>query len=93
MFPDPQKSSAIRDALAELLLDVLKKGAAVENSEGELVRVTPPASYLAVAKDYIKSFPPLDIPTTASPTGELGAFAAKFKEGLPFKPAVSSKAQ
>lgn len=83
---DPTKSSAIRDALGTVLLDVLQKGVAVEDDEGNLVRATPPASYLAVAKDYLKTFPPVDLPTNQSPAGLLKEFAEK--NPLPFPTAT-----
>lgn len=79
---DPNKSSAIRDALAEQLLDILTKGVEeLDKETGAIVRVTPPASYLAVAKDYLKSFPPIDLPTPKSPTGVLKDMVAG---SLPF---------
>lgn len=84
---DKTKSSEIRDALATQLLDILQKGVeAVDKDTGAIVRVTPPASYLAVAKDYLKSFPPIDLPTPKSPTGILKDFVEKtlpFPSGAP----------
>jgi hypothetical protein len=72
---DSTKSAEIRDALANQLLDILTKGVEeVDKETGAIVRVTPPASYLAVAKDYLKTFPPIDLPTPKSPTGILKDF-------------------
>ena len=91
MAEDPNKSTAIRDALASVLLDVLEKGASVADEEGNLVRATPAASYLTAAKDYLKQFPPSDLPTARSVSNELARFVNPTGKGLPFAASLETK--
>lgn len=84
-----QKSAAIVDALADLLLDVVKNGKVVEveNDEtGELIatRVTPDASLLNVVRQFVKDFPPLMTPVNYNTTGMLKQFSKQIDKSLPF---------
>jgi hypothetical protein len=86
------KSTELRDALVDRLIKIVKDGVTVVDDEGQVQTVDPAASYLAVAKDYLKSFPPGSPNAGALPTsGELkGALAEMAKPKLPFTPKVVS---
>lgn len=46
----------LKTALVEELIDQIKEGPAVLNKDGELERVSPPASLLSVAAKVVKDF-------------------------------------
>jgi hypothetical protein len=82
-------SDDLRDALAIRLLDVAENGGEVlKDQEGNTlfdrngmpVRAPIPASYATAITQYLKTFPPVSVPTKQSPTGVL----AKHSKVLPF---------
>jgi hypothetical protein len=79
-------SDDIRDALADVLLDGVKNGVEEVTKEGELVRVKPSASFLAVVVNYLKNNPPSTVPAAHSPTGVLKEHAKELEKAgvLPF---------
>ena len=84
-------SDDIRDALADVLLDGVKNGVTEviedkETGEKTAVRLTPPASFLAVVVNYLKNNPPSTVPAAQSPTGVLKEHAKELEKAgvLPF---------
>ena len=83
-------SDDLRDALAIRLLDVAENGGAVlkdnegntlfDKNNGKPVREPVPASYATAIIQYLKTFPPMSVPTAQSPSGVL----AKHAKVLPF---------
>lgn len=69
-----ETSTEMRDAIASQLLDIVKNGVEATDNEGNKVRRTAPASYFAVAKDFLRMFPPMDLPGAKTPSGELKAY-------------------
>jgi hypothetical protein len=85
------KSTELQTALVDRLIKIVKDGVTVVDDEGQVQVVDPAASYLAVAKDYLKSFPPgaaNALPTSGELKGALKEFA---KPALPFTPKVVAK--
>lgn len=82
----PVYSDDLRDALAEVLLDGVKNGVEVVDKEGNVVRVKPPASFLAVVVQYLKNNPPATQPSAGSTTGILKEHAKELQAAgvLPF---------
>jgi hypothetical protein len=76
------RSGEVRDALVNVLVKALKDGVPIQDADGNVHYGPPPAAILAVAKDYVKAFPPADLPTASEPKGVL----AQFAKGLPFTP-------
>jgi hypothetical protein len=70
----------LRDALVTELLDRVQNGEKIVDKEsGEVVRVAAPAATLSVAVAYLKAFPPMTVPQTATPAGLL----AKHLKSVP----------
>lgn len=80
------RSSEVRDALVDTLLKTIKDGVPVRDDEGNVHYAPAPAAYLAVAKDYVKAFPPVDLPKTGDATGILKQFTDRAGQPtvLPF---------
>jgi len=73
------KASELKQALLDRLLEIVKTGVTVME-DGKPVTLTAPASYLSVAKDFLKAFPPSDLPESSAPVGIL----KQFEKKLPF---------
>jgi len=71
------RADEVRDALVDVLLKTLKDGVPVLDGEGNVHLAPAPAAYLSVAKDYVKAFPPLNIPQPSRATGILSKFLAQ----------------
>jgi hypothetical protein len=80
MSDEKDTSSQLEDAVGTELLNIIKNGSTEVTKEGEVVKVSAPASYFAAAVAYLKHRPPKGQPTIGSPKGAL----KEYLEGLPF---------
>lgn len=79
------KAGQLREALLDLLLDVVQNGVVVETEDGP-ARITPPAPTLSVALAAVKAFaPPAEADSkTVVEAQNVSRFLARFQpEGKP----------
>ena len=78
--------NALLAALGTELLNVIRNGVLVPDSDGRLVKQPAPASYMSVAERLLKDFPPQELPTKQHPVGQLKEFMDSGRK-LPYAPA------
>jgi hypothetical protein len=84
-------NTEIRDALAKMLLDLLTNGIIVRDADGTILkdkdgqplREPPNASYLAVARAFVKDHPGT-LPISGKLRGVLKEYEGAARAGLPF---------
>jgi len=81
-----QTLEALHDKLATTLAEIIESGEIVKNADGEAVKVTPSASILSVARQFLKDN---HIEAQAVPGSPLGKLAGVQ---MPFPSAASEDA-